>query len=137
MLAGVPDLLRCNKVLCESLPLLGVATRSPKSGLSEKSFRSPTSDACCTDEFDGDGLRDRNRCGVGFSSDELRFRPTRSFSSMIRAGDFMSTLGRPTLENVEVDAADADAVGFVAASCRWVFRMNDDADVMNSSLLPS
>lgn len=61
----------------------------------------------------------------------------RSFSSMIRAGDFMSTFGSPTLEKVDADAVADDAIGFVDAICRWVFRMNDEADVMNSSLLPS
>ena len=84
--------------------------------------------------FVGVGLRDRDRYRCGFSSDRLRLSPIRSFSSMIRAGDFMSTFGRPTLVNVD---ADDDVIVFVDASCRCVLRMNDDADVMNSSLLPS
>ena len=49
---------------------------------------------------------------------------------MIRAGDFMSTLGKPTAVN------DAGASDFVAGS-RCAFRMNEEADVMPSSLFAS
>jgi hypothetical protein len=52
----------------------------------------------------------------------------RSFSSMMRAGDFMSTFGSPTDVNV-VFGADA-------AGSRCVL-LNADADVMKSSLLAS
>jgi len=80
MLAGVPDLLRCI-VFWLSLPGEGGGTRSARS---TGRWTPPP------DEELGDGLREVNRTGV--SPDELRF----SFSSMIRAGDFMSTFGSPT-----------------------------------------
>jgi hypothetical protein len=87
-LAGVPDLLRCI-VLWLSLP-----------GDSDGGIRSVKSDTDGwrppEDEL-GEGLRDRKRIGV--SPDVVRFKIL-SFSSMILAGDFMSTLGSPTDVNV-------------------------------------
>ena len=113
-LVGVPDCLRCI-IFKMSLPGDGTGNLSPISG---KCGPLPEQEL-------GDGLLELIRCTEDISPIFL------SFSSMILAGDFMSTFGRPTLVNdFVVDATCDDVVDDD-------FFTKAEADVMKSSLLES